>query len=285
MTRNKIRGRRLSAVAAAAALGLGLSVVLPQAASAAPSSAVSIDSDAGYLEECMAQAADAAAAANLTEDGYNFACAPDLTNDDLDIAVQVEPAPILTKEAEAAIEAASATRSTQRNPSTGACGIAHYNRQILNELQESGDFCVIYGSERPGFTWWDTTLIYVNVYPGWTGHFVSVLVDNLYGVNGEISWDTSLFRGQWGQVPTELDFSQGSMFMPNSQSFNTTVRNTSSRATGTFHVRVHRLHVEVPQYEFSINVEHEWIGHRFLCNEDDIPNLSNCRWPDGQEAF
>lgn len=63
------------------------------------------------------------------------------------------------------------------------------------------------------------------------------------------------------------------------------LNNNNANKTGVYHIRIHRIHIEVPAYGYSQDVAGDppYAGFRFLCNRSD-DGFDQCRFPNGEEA-
>lgn len=248
-----------------------------------PDGAVQVASDNGYTpyeegESCESAVARAAAASGLSEQAYNYVCAPD------GATVKAAPTtfdPAVVQQIEAKKESRTGgdalARATDCNP------LSAYIRVIDNAVQSSYSWCLIYGQEHPTYSWWDGIRFSGQVYTGWNGHAVNVGVDGWSTNPGSVSWDVSLFRNIGILPPAEIDAHHDSLVLQGGYREEVIVRNNTGTPTGTYHVRIHRIHVEVPAYDFAIDSSSDYASHRFLCNWSD-DDFDQCVWPDGEEA-
>lgn len=167
-----------------------------------------------------------------------------------------------------------------------------YWREIVSELQEKFQFCVYWGrkDQNGNVLWQDSDNVSGSYYPYWTTHLVQVHqvgdVHNSSSSDAELTWRISLWRNEGLYPPNEVGFTEITSW-PRDGYFsqrNWDLANGTNTYTGVYHVRMGKFHVEVPSEGFVADTNVEFVGHRFLCNVDDEPVFSQCRWPDGQEA-
>ncbi|MDF2562353.1 MAG: hypothetical protein K0R99_3799 [Microbacterium sp.] len=255
----------------------------PDTQSAPTATDVDVDAFVGAELPCDAAIDLAASQIENPSDGYSFVCIPGQ-------GATATPGESLSPErleaADAERRAAKEQESMQRTPYGNTCSITQYTRQIFNHINEVFDMCIFYGQKYPTYEWYDNIKVSGSAFLGWQGHNVNFYVDNGWGnPNGSFSWTVSLYKGQFGQVPVETDFHNYSMIFPGTYSDSVIVRNNTSRETGTYHIRFHKMRVVVPSYDFDKEVDNFHAGFRFVCNRADAGGFDQCEWPDGQEAF
>jgi hypothetical protein len=230
--------------------------------------------------ECIEQVEQAASDRGISGETLDFSCSPS------GVSVEVASAESARKVAEAVqLGAISEDGVSRVEP---PCTIASpYVRTIESELQESFELCVVFGQYTPqGAVAWLETMRWVgDNFPMWSGHQFSHQVWASTNIVGSVSWDVSLYQNLSGLFLSEIDFDHYELLLPGTFSVTGYVANNSANKTGIYHIRIHRIHIEVPQYGYSHDIEGDppYSGFRFLCNEDEN-GLNQCRFPDGSEA-
>lgn len=235
---------------------------------------------------CVEAASDAAAQQQLSG-GYDFACAGN--------AVVVEP---LSPQAAALAEGTSESArelalSTMANVADCNMPDPSYWRAIISELEEQWENCIVFGRrqyEGGPILWIDSIRHSGTFFPGWAWHQYKFRIAPYVHAPTGLSYDAALYRNHNIGVPTEVSFHSYSDVVSGyggDSGVTTEIDNFDQNKEGTFHFRLHKFRVTVPSESFDVELAdaYDHVGHRFLCLEDeDEPWLSQCRWPDGEEA-
>ncbi|MDD7961114.1 hypothetical protein [Microbacterium thalli] len=225
----------------------------------------------------------AAEDADLEAAGYSFVC---VDGQGAIASPANEISPERRAQADAEREALESQTSLQRTPANNVCTINKYNRWINNDLNDEFEMCVYYGQKYPTWEWYDSFRVTGSTFLGWGQHMGSFYVDGMYGgPNATLSFDVSLYKGRFGQIPSEVWYRSYSTILPGTLRDDFNYINTGTSMTGTYHTRFHRMRIVAPIYDFDMNVDSYHAGFRFVCNESDPPAWDQCRWPDGEEAF